>query len=222
MQGLVFARRGADHGGAIDVDPDAVRLAERLGEADAEDMPASKMPPLDPVVVLNFSSKNKEGVNKLLAQYLGSKNDKGYYSIPLPGGYVVNVVDNKIGYTLSNDADLVAMIAAKGTLGPLPDNVSDLVKKNASVGYLDLNADHYPDAVKSLIAAASHDRSMAATMEYMKLFRDITVTGNTRDSEADLNFAKGEGNTLFRLFAQADLVYKVSKANAATEATATQ
>lgn len=195
-----------------DVKGNVPAASNTSGDMDEDDMSSAKsLIPVMPTIVFNFSSKNKDGVNKLLGMYTGGKNADGFYSMPLPVGTSINVVENKIGFTVTNDKDMAGTIAAKGSLGPLPANVIDLVKNNSSMMYMNLNIDEYPADLKTIVTAASADKSVAAVLAYMKLFKDITVAGNTHDSKLDLNFNKGEGNTLYRLFSQGDVAYDIAK-----------
>jgi uncharacterized protein DUF4836 len=163
-----------------------------------------------PVVTINFSSKNKEGLKKLLEGKLPLNAD-GYYHMNMYGYVNVNLAPNKFGFTLTNDDATAKTIAGGGTLGSLPANINDLAKNNPMVVYANLDWNSYPQNLRDLASQSLGDKNYKAFTAYMSIFKDFQIKGGQRDSEMALNLTPGSGNSLYRFFAQGDEVYKIMK-----------
>ena len=162
-----------------------------------------------PVVTINFSSKNKDGVQKLLEGKIPLTQD-GYYHMNLYGYVDLNLVPNKFGYTLTNDQDIAKKIAGGGNVGSLPDKVNDLAKNNPALFYMNLDLNTYPQPLRDM-ASAALGKNYQAFAAYMAMFKDVIAKGNQQDSEVALNLTQGDDNSLYRFFAQADESYKIVK-----------
>ncbi len=167
--------------------------------------------PLDdfpiPVFTCNFTSNNKEGLKTLIEKYM-PKGEAPYYSFPVSSKMTLYMVENKNGFTIMNDVTLADAIAKNGTLAELPANVKGLVNGKASAFYMDMNVDHYPLALRTSMSNTMGEANYKAFNDYMKLFKDVTGSGSQTSSELALNLNEGKGNSLYRILAQIDIVYK--------------
>ncbi|MFN8288527.1 MAG: DUF4836 family protein [Chitinophagales bacterium] len=205
------------------VDSSALAMAEAIkaeddseyyGSDNYEDYPAYHNPMDDypvPVFTFNFSSNNKEGVQKLLAKYGITKTADGYYTYPLERNMNTYLIENKFGYTVTNSVEVAKKMATDGKLGPPPARVADLVKGKSSAVFFDMVLDHYPLEIRNSMSKEMGERNYNAFATYMQLFKDVTGSGNASNSEVSINLNEGKGNSLYRLLAQADVAYKMVK-----------
>ncbi|MFN8298962.1 MAG: DUF4836 family protein [Chitinophagales bacterium] len=179
--------------------------------ADLDEYYEAPRNPLDdypmPVFTCNFTSNNKDGLKKLIEKYM-PKGEAPYYSFPVSSKLTLYMVENKDGFTVMNDQTLAETIAKSGQLADLPANVKDLVKGKASAVYMDMNVEHYPLALRTSMANSMGEANYKAFNDYMKLFKDVTGSGTQTSSELALNLNDGKGNSLYRILAQIDIVYK--------------
>ncbi len=188
--------------------------SEYYGSDDYEDYPAYHNPMDDypvPVFTFNFSSNNKEGVKKVLEKYQIQKSVDGYFTYPLDGKMSAYLVENKFGFTVTNNVDLAKKMATDGKLGTPPARVADLVKGKSSAMFFDMALEHYPLEIRNTMSKEMGDRNYNAFATYMQLFKDVTGSGNATNSEVAINLSEGKGNSLYRLLAQADVAYKMVK-----------
>ena len=162
-----------------------------------------------PIFTVNFSSKNKDGVKKLLEGKLPLNSD-GYYHMNLYNYIDINLAPNKFGYTLTNDESIAKTIAGGGTAGSLPDKVNDLAKNNPYVFYMNLDLNSYPQPLRD-VASQALGKNYQAFAAYMGMFKDVVAKGSQTDSELSINLTPGDGNSLYRFFAQVDESYKIMK-----------
>ncbi len=188
--------------------------SEYYGSDNYEDYPAYHNPMDDypvPVFTFNFSSKNKDGLKKLLDKYQIAKTADGYYSYPLERKMNAYLVENKFGFTVTNSAEIAKKMATDGKLGTPPARVADLVKGKSSAVFFDMALDHYPLEIRNSMSKELGERNYNAFATYMQMFKDVTGSGNASNSEVSINLNEGKGNSLYRLLAQADVAYKMFK-----------
>lgn len=163
-----------------------------------------------PVFTFNFSSNNKAGVESLMAKDM-QKNADGYYVYPAEKNININVAENKFGFTVTNSDDIAKTVAKDGKLSAPPARVAELLNGKSSAMFWDLDLEHYPIEVRDNISKSVGERDYNGLAAYMKLFKDVTGSGDTKKSEVSINLTDGSGNSLYRLLAQADVAYKAVK-----------
>jgi len=82
---------------------------------------------------------------------------------------------------------------------------------NPASMYIDLNFSHYPLSLRNYFSKEAGEGTYNQFMTYTKVLKDFRASGKFSDGEANLNLEEGPGNSLYRLIAQADEVYKISK-----------
>lgn len=150
--------------------------------------------------------KNKAIIDRLLEQTkVPVENDMRIIAIPLVSGMNIYLVSKDQVLFLSNVESFGRTVQSKGKLGDLSNKkVKDLAKDHSSAFYMNLDMNKY----ESLFSGAGQqvDKSVNQMKAYMSIFTDVQGTGNSKSSEYIVNLKSGEGNSLYRLLKQADVL----------------
>lgn len=167
-------------------------------------------PHVVPVFTVNCSFSDKELMHKIISKSDGliSIGEDGLYTLPGYLGFDVYLAETSIGCMLSNSRD-IALKAKSGALGELPSFVEDLPSKNGMSFYTNTQFKQYPEDIQTEITEMSS--SMMPLFSYLALFENVEITANEDKSLMKINLTEGEGNSLYRMFYQGEMVFVSEK-----------
>jgi hypothetical protein len=169
----------------------------------------SREPELYLVTTVNFTTTRFDVVEKLMGNFgrmFGVLPDgEGGYNFPLNYSRTPNFRMSKtaIGYIITNDNDIRTKAMA-GKVGELADPAKSMVTQNAMGAWANLDYSTYPAEVKTTLNEEM--RYYSAPFEsYVSLFKQMSMEGDSEGVKMKIELTPGEGNSLYRLFAQADV-----------------
>jgi hypothetical protein len=167
-----------------------------------------RKPELYPVITMNVTTTRYDVVDKLMNNFgrmLGVVADgEGGYNFPMNYSRTPNFRMSRtaIGYVITNDEEIRTKAVA-GKVGNLADPAKSLVTQHAMGGWANLDYNSYPDVAKNTLIEEMRMYS-APFITYVSMFKQASFHGNSEGVNVSLELTPGEGNSLYRLFAQAD------------------
>lgn len=129
---------------------------------------------------------------------------EGLYVLPagrnLPNAYIV---ETPIGFTLTNDSIWVNQCKSGGTAASA-QAVQPYLTGSAMSGYMNMNMSAYPQEFQTFMTAENTITS--GVLSYLSLFNEVRFTGQSSSGKISIALQQGEGNSLYQLIAQVDVV----------------
>ncbi len=160
-----------------------------------------------PVFTVNIGVKDKAKFGKMLNTMLPIPVIDGMRKMPIPMiGINMFAVENEFGMTLTNDSNLAATMVTGKKLKkePAKDIAGPMTDKPASF-FMDLNVNNYPPTLTSFMAE-SMGEDYNYFKSYMSIFNNIKGDGGMQEASYDINMTKGDGNSLYRILKQFDVL----------------
>ncbi len=159
---------------------------------------------------VNFSSGNKAAVKKLLTDKMMLRTDN-IYTVSLDKNYTLYLAENKTGFTFTDDSLLAKSVSANKLSNVLKKDLSENMCNYPACSYIDLNFSEYPLPLRNYVSKMTGESFYNRFMTYTRILKDIRAYGKFSNGEINLDLTDGPGNSLYRLIAQGDELYKTGR-----------
>ena len=158
---------------------------------------------LSPIFIANLGISDKKGFHKVLSKIFGEPDHDMYQQNF--GGMSVYIVDNPFGVSIVNDKGLAEnILKGKGTKEP-PKDIANMMTDQPGSFYLDLNIKDYPEAAIDKLMKSTNGKKSQFT-NFMSIFENYKGYGKIENFKYELNLVEGEGNSLYRILKQFDVI----------------
>ena len=180
------------------------QMNEATGEFDMIEV-VSKQPM--PVLGLNIGVNSRENFEKMIKTMPFPVVD-GMRKFPIPYlGVNIFIVENEFGLSLTNDSTTAAGIVTNKKMMKKPtDEIAGLITAKPTAAYFNMSLPAYPASVTSFFKQSMGDKGFSAFSGYLSIFDNMKGSGDIKGADFEVNLKKGEGNSLYRLLKQCDVL----------------
>lgn len=160
-----------------------------------------------PILTVSLGIEDKAVIDKLMTKSpYPMTNDMSIIPIPMIDSQYVYLVSKKDRLFLSTDKSLGLMMQSKGKLSKKPsDEINALAKENSSAMFIDLEMKKYKNLLE-YFESVGGVKNVRYFKEYISMFKQIKMSSSGYKSNFTIQLNKGEGNSLFRIIKQFDVL----------------
>lgn len=160
-----------------------------------------------PKLTLSVSIKDKAVIDKLMAMTpYPLANDMSIIPIPMIDSQYVYLVSKKNRLFVSTDQNLGMMMQSNGKLSKKPaDEITKLAKDNSTSMFFDMDTKKYKSLLE-YFETIGGVKNVKYFKDYMSIFKNVKGSNKGYKSNVTIEMNKGEGNSLYRIIKQYDVL----------------